>query len=238
MDNIFFKTVNDDLSLYRPNTTTEERLFLFKKGINIFNKYNPQIIWGNFNNLIDINDIMIKDKESNLFMCRKNTETCELPFIIPNNYEYFLETSTNMYDNYLKTIDNLEGIDFNLDDIKNCRKKIINKTNILCWSNSSIILNNILNNLTEDESKNINIITFGSPIILPCYYTKYCINIYHEDDWVIDMVKLLFKLNDKIINLDIIYECFIDNKKCIFIILSKKYFDINTEPHRCINMFF
>lgn len=238
MNNLFFKTVNEDLSIYRPETTNEERLNLFKKGMELFTEYNPIIVWSDEYSLLNLDMLMIKDKRENLFMCRTNSKYCELPFIIPKNYDIFFETSTNIYDNYLQTINNLKGELFNLDDIDRCKKNIINKTNILCWSNSSIILNNILSTLTKSESENINIITFGSPIILPCYFTKYCINIYHEEDWVIDMVKSLFKLENKVIKLDIIYKCTIDNKKCIFIIISKKYFNTNIEAHRCVEMLF
>lgn len=239
---LFFQTVNKDLSIYRPETSDEEKIFLMHKIIELFTEYNPNITFINSYKIINIKELWYsnipKHKKKHIFMCRKINEYYELPFNIPKNYDLFFETSTDIYNNYLKTIENIKGNLFNLDDIKICKEVIKNIDNILCWSNSSIILNKILENLDKEESKDLQIITYGSPIILPCYYSKYCINIYHEDDWIIELVNSLFKLDIKLLERDVVYTYIINDKKCMFIILSRKHFDKKIEPHQCVQMFF
>jgi hypothetical protein len=64
-------------------------------------------------------------------------------------------------------------------------------------------------------------------------------NIYHEDDWILELFDSLYKINVKNIERDYINECFVDGEKCFFIILSREHFKNidDSVPHRCFNLF-
>jgi len=242
MDNIsdFLKLINIDLLKYRPNTTELEKSFLIQKGFESFKNYNPNIELKDSIDIIDLEQFK-KDyllnigNKNNLFMCRLLSSEITLPHVIPNNYEIFYETSEDIYTNYLSTLNNLNNQLFNVSDIEKLENILQTKDCIFCWSNPSIILNKILK---ETNYKNLFVLTYGSPILLPIYNTKYCINIYHENDWIFKLLKLYYKIDFNNFEKDKILSLTIDNNKCLFIILSRKYFiNENSEPHRCFNLF-
>lgn len=239
MDSVFFKMLSDDLNEYRPQTTTEEKMILMKKTLILFTSHNPQITYTDKFKISDISELFINITKDKLFMYRKLTEDSILPHVIPPEFEIFEETCGNIYENFISTIDNLSGNSFNLNDILKCENIIKRKKHILSWSNTSILLNKTLSNLSIDEQKLLYINTFGSPILVPEYSTAYCMNIYHEDDWILELFDSLYKINTKNIERNYINECIIDGKKCCFVILSRDHFkNINDcAPHRCFNLF-
>lgn len=232
----FLKIIDKDFTQHRPETTDEEKHILIQKGTEVFKNYNPKI---EFKCSITINSLeqFKKDyllninKKNNLFMCRPLIHDINLP----ENYEIFYETSTDIYNNYLSTINNLNNKLFNESDIEKCKEYLEYKDSIVCWSNTSILLNKILK---DSDYKNIFIMTYGSPILLPIYNNNYCINVYHEDDWIFELLKLLYKIDFNTLERDVVTVISVDNNKCLFIILSKKHFEKETnEPHRCFGMF-
>lgn len=238
MDSEFFKILSKDLHEYRPETTNEEKIILMKKAITLFSTYNPKIEFISNFKIMNINELFINISTDKLFMYRKIIENTKLPHIIPSEFEIFEEKCGNIYENFINTINNLSGHSFNLDDITCCENIIKNKKMILSWSNSSIVLNKVLENLDVEKQKLLYINTFGSPILLPEYSTSYCMNIYHEDDWILELVESLYKININYIELDTINKCIIDGKKTFFIILSREQFKNNDcEAHRCFNLF-
>lgn len=234
----FLNLINVDLIKYRPLTTEQEKSFLIEKGIEIFKNYKPDINFiEDFMKINSLNELklLFNNNNKNLFMCRLLSSEIKLPHIIPNNYEIFYETSNDIYNNYLSTLNNLNNELYNKNDLDIVKQKLKNYTNIFCWSNPSIILNKILS-----ENKiinNLHILTFGSPVILPVYNNNYCINIYHEDDWIFKLLKLYYKFDFNNLEKDIIKTFTIDNNKCFIIILSRNHFKNETsEPHRCFNL--
>lgn len=229
----FYQTVNIDFDVYRPGTTNEEKQCIFEKVVHLLSTQVHHIEWISESEYIDSHKGCNK---KNVFMYRKIYDKTIVQHEIPQHYKLFLETSSDLFTNYMKTIDNLQGNSFLIQDIENCKNSILDIDRVLCWSNTSILLNQVLKKYNNPD---LQIITFGSPIILPKYNCKSCLNIYHEDDWILGFMTALYKIDMSRIQTNIIYHCLIDSKSCEFVILSSdKFSESILEPHRCFNKFF
>lgn len=230
----FFKVIHADLDIYCPNITNEERGLLLSKGMDMLKAVNYKISNVQDSGVFDGKDMK---KHKNLFMCRKICESACLPHRIPDTFDVFFEKSSDMYSNYMKTLDYLQDINWDLKDQEQCIKYLRNCEYLLCWSNSSLLLRHVLE---EDPSLsyNKNMITFGSPVLLPTFEANTCINIYHEDDWILGLVQALHQVDIAQYPLDRVHSCLVRNQKCNFLILSRTTFsDDQTEPHRCFHYF-
>jgi len=164
-----------------------------------------------------------------LFLCRRSKEE-PLPYPIPN-YKIFLETCNGVYDDYKRTLLNILNMDYIQDDIetlKNCIKD--NKPHtIICWSNTSIILAQALQELDVCSTLK-NVYTFGSPILLPTT-TYQCLNIYHEDDWILPLPEYMFVKDYELCDKICTYE---DKNKDIYKYLKisrEQFLEKSIEPH-------
>lgn len=239
----FYKEINDDFDTYSPTSTEDEKIQIVNKAMSLFSssvfpKKNKLAILDD-----DISDPIetFKSKhDNNLFMCRTLLKDIKIPHSPPNHYKIFNETSTTLYENYSRTLEYLTG-KFYINDVIACRNEINNFNNghVLCWSNTSILLDHILQ--TNYQKLDIDILTFGSPILVPSYKTiTNCTNLYHEDDWMLGFVSALYKLDISDIPRDKLVEIELDNNQvCKMVIISKNKFQNDfTLPHRYYYAFF
>jgi hypothetical protein len=244
MDSSFFKVLNSDLSQYRPKTTQEEKVILMSKALTLFSTYNSSIKFINKIKIQSLDELQMNFTNKKIFMYRKLHSETEIPHKIPEDYIIFEQSSGDIYDNFVSTIDNLAGTGFNDNDVNKLvtilsdSQKTVGNTSVLSWSNSGIILSKALEKLNKDIKKNLIITTFASPKLVSENDVSYCLNIYHEDDWILELFETLYRINTKEIERDIINECYENKQKCFFIILSRDYFKNNNfTPHRCFNLF-
>lgn len=231
----FIEVLESDFNNYCP-ISNEKKQELLDKSISLFNSkiYNIKTI--SVKKINNIDCFKTEPHKNPLFMCRQLYKNCPLPHFLPPEYNIFYEESNDLYTNYLSTINTLLNSEFNQSEITRCKSYVDNADKILCWSNSSIILNHILKN---KGSNDCNIITYGSPIILPKYKSNSCINIYHEHDWILGFISALYTLDISKIEKDILYTFSINDETCMMIILSQNNFkQVDCEPHRCFNYFF
>lgn len=170
----------------------------------------------------------LKIKKDILFMSRR-LPTEELPHTLPSGSQQFFETCNGVYQDYMTTLCNLLGERYIQTDLEMLRSILQENRSctILCWSNTSIILSHVLKDMTGLE--NLSVVTFGSPILLPADSFK-CLNIYHEDDWILGFHESLF-VKDKVVN-----DCvstYIDDKQNIYkyLKLSRHNFNKICDPH-------
>lgn len=84
-------------------------------------------------------------------------------------------------------------------DVKRLHQNIstINPQKIVCWSNAGILLSRYL----ELHPPPHTIYTFGSPVFVPN-----CINFYRENDWILDLVMPLYKIDQSQFKKDVMYD--------------------------------
>lgn len=217
-------------------TSIFQKIYLYSKILYIYLTFRPKIQFISEKPLSSLNDILdIKNKLNKLFMYRKLHENYKLPYHPP--FKIFEEKSESLYKNYLQTANNLLGHSFNNSEINRCKEYLVHFGFVLSWSNTSILLQKALENLDIYSQLVLSIITFGSPILLQRYNTHYCLNVYHEDDWILNIIDKLYKIKISKLKRNIIYEYTINNKLCEFIILSRDNFNNNIDPHKCYNIF-
>lgn len=231
----FIEVLENDFDTYCP-IPNQKKQELLDKSIALFNSKIYDIRTHEMHKIANTDFLKNQTYKNPLFMCRPLFNNCPLPHTIPHKYEIFYEKSYDLYTNYITTINNISGIDFDQSEITRCKSYIEKADKILCWSNSSIILELLLKN---QEKYSCNILTYGSPIILPKYNSNSCINIYHEDDWILGFIGALYTLDISKIDKDVLYTFTINDNICNMIILSRNnFYGSECEPHRCFNYFF
>lgn len=225
----FIKIMENDLNLYRPETTQLEKEIIVYKALNLFQ--HKKNIYHISKNYISIKNIINPETSYGLFMYRKFHPYSILPCSIPNNYRIFEESSSDILINMHQTLNMLEGHSFNENDIQNLTELLDNNVydKIIAWSHSSILLYYFIH---AKKIKTQNIKTFGSPILIPSINGVNCINIYHEDDWILHLVNTMYSLD--IINIDrnFLHEFIYKDQIIFLVILSANHFTSDNEPHR------
>lgn len=245
-----YSEINDDFATYSPMTTDEEKMQIINKAMRLFSSNTFSKI-KEMRVIEEIDDPIGKFKSgyvNNLFMCRSLLKEIPIPHNPPSHYKIFNETSTNLYENYSRTLDYLTG-KFYLNDVISCRDDLnnFNTGRVLCWSNTNILLDHILQ--TNYQYLDIDLVTFGSPLLIPNYTTlKNSVNLYHEDDWMLGFVSALYNINISDLQKDKLIEIQLDNDQiCRLVIISKNKFQIDftlaptlapTLPHRYYYAFF
>ena len=240
--NKFYSTISEDFEVYRPGTTDEEKGTIIHKAMRLFSSSRLSPI-KKINIDEDIESPIEKftsTMENRLFMFRSLQTNMTAPHNPPETYKVFNETSFDLYENYSKTLDYLQGT-FYIKDVISCRDEINNfkKGRVLCWSNTNILLDHVLQ--TNYQKLDIDLLTFGSPILVPNYKTiSNCINLYHEDDWMLGFVSALHKIDFANIPKDKLIQCeFENNQTSKFVVISRnKFLEGYTMPHRYYYAFF
>lgn len=231
----FFQVVDADLSTYRPETTHEEKIALYSQGVALLSKSHHKMEWSSEEPLdgIQIDSLKLQNcKGRNLFMSRTVNNENTLPYEIPNDYDVFLETSYDIYTNYRITLDYLDNKHFCPNDSQRCATAIATCDNILSWSNTSILLHHLLDTNPE-LSKDKILYTFGSPIIVTNKMAKTCVNMYHEDDWILGLVGALYKIDLNNVKKNVIHNVLVDSECAKIVVFSRSTFpDPNVDPHR------
>ncbi len=236
----FYETITEDFTIYKPDTTEEEKQALINRAMMLFSSNKiPKIINITFENDVENPiDTYSSKQQNNLFMFRALHTDAPVPHQPPEKYKMFYETSFNIYENYSKTIDYLNN-KFYINDVISCREQLNTFTNgrILCWSNTNILLDHILK--TSSKIDDLDILSFGSPILMPKYTNK-CINLYHEDDWMLGFVSVLHKIDFSTIPRDKLVKCTFENGIVSeFVVISRNKFSEGfTLPHRYYYAFF
>lgn len=218
---------NTDLDMHRPQTTLEEKLSLLnivqtmmvtspRSVTSISERY--EYVWSD-----DLKGV------PSLFMfrilCHNDPPTVQ----IPDNYATFKESSsTDLVINYMTTINAIMGNTSTIDmDIERLHETLStrNPQKIVCWSNSGILLARYLE-LYPPPQTDSTIYTFGSPVLVP-----YCINFYRENDWILDLMMPLYKIDPSQFKKDIMYDVVLGQSslKASFIILTNT--DASVRPH-------
>jgi len=171
-------------------------------------------------------DLKIK---GDIFFMSRRLPTEKLPHTLTSNHKQFFETCNGVYQDYMTTLYNLLGERYIQTDIETLKSMLQENRSctILCWSNTSIILSHVLKDMTGLD--NLSVITFGSPILLSANNFK-CLNIYHEDDWILGFHEALF-VKDKTVNDELC--TYIDDKQNIYkyLKLSRHNFHKICDPH-------
>lgn len=237
---LFFQTILEDIKTHRPLTTEIEKDYLLKKAMKVFSSFVHVATYSIKESNATISQIMenFKKQQNKLFMFRSLTKESPLHVTIPDEYTIFSETSTDIYNNYLRTLDALENGVSDSEDINKfynkCSHSLIK--NVFSWSNTGILLNNILQkNDIKFNIKFDNIITYGSPVLV----SYHCINIYHENDWILGFVSAYYKIDIEKLERNCIYEVYINDEVYDLLIASSDTFpnhntDLEEEvtPHR------
>ena len=219
----FIETIKTRIVSKQPNRTEEEFHKLLQRSFEVLATYPLRLTYVSSEPMPDI-----KLKSPMLFLSRRLSSE-ELPHPLPSDAIQFFETCQGVYQDYMITLDNLLDECFIQSDI-DMLKDLINKNKnavILCWSNTSIILNHILKDM--DGLEDLYVVTFGSPILIPSNNFK-CLNIHHEDDWILGFHESLFikeqQEKDKVCT-------YVDSKERVYkyLKLSRNYFDKNSDPH-------
>lgn len=231
----FIEVLENDFDTYCP-IVNEKKQDLLDKSIALFNSKIYNIRTLDTYKIANTDFLKNQKYKKPLFMCRPLFYNCPLPHDIPCKYTVFYEKSYDLYTNYITTINNLSGLDFDEKELLRCKSYVEKTDKILCWSNSSIILDSLLKN---NDKYDCDILTYGSPMILPKYNSNSCINIYHEDDWILGFVSALYTLDISKIDKDTLYTFTINDNICHMIILSRNnFYGVQCDPHRCFNHFF
>ncbi len=237
-----YNEINTDFITYSPDTSEEERNSIITRAFKLFSSNTfPKVVKINFKEEIE-NPIKLfsSTRENNMFMFRTLQTNMDIPHIPPDTYKIYKETSFSLFENYSKTLEYLSG-KFYINDLVSCRETInkFREGRILCWSNTNILLNHLLQ--TNYQKLDLDIITYGSPILIPLYdCIKSSVNLYHEDDWMLGFISALYNLDISTISKDKLIEVELSNNQvCKMVIISKnKFVDGFTLPHRYYYAFF
>ena len=239
--NTFFNTVNADIDTHRPDTSHLERKQLIERAMVIFRDTKQQYTLTNEEALIHIEDYFNKHATHGIFMYRPLKHDYPLPHPLQHQHSVFIESSSDIYTNYMKTLDYLEGRDYDSDELMTCASILINKpkSRILCWSNTAILLDKVLDVLQNSiVDHDHDIITWGSPILLKKRYNK-CVNLYHESDWILGFIGMLYGLDFEQIKRNTKYTLHSSHGESDFIIFAEDNFAKypKTDPHRYYFLF-
>jgi hypothetical protein len=232
----FFQVVDADLSTYRPETTHEEKIALYSQGVAVLSKVNHTVEWCSEEEPLteaQVNSFKLKNREGkSLFMSRTVNNENTLPYEVPKTYDVFLETSYDIYTNYRMTLDYLDNKNLCPRDSKKCVSMIEGCNNILSWSNASILLHHLLHeNAGLADGKYIY--TFGSPVLVAHPKTNVCINLYHEDDWILGLVGALYKIDLNGVTKNVVHNFVVDSECVKLVVFSRSMFpDASIDPHR------
>lgn len=236
---LFFITLERDLSMYRSHTTESEKTDLMKRAFQFFSQDNHDCKLLTSCSINTINEITFRPHPQNgLFLYRKLHEGATIPHNIPKHFDIFEESSFDIYENINRTLSNIEGHSFDTDDVERLSLVLNNHSydGFLCWSNTSIILDHVLR--TTDIVLNGQIITFGSPIIIPHRNGVQCTNVYHEDDWILGLVNAIYKINLSLLDRNTLHVFDIDGKHAELVVFSKDKFKKDKwDAHKCFDVF-
>lgn len=172
-----------------------------------------------------------------IFMYRPHVKNTPLPHKIKSDYKIFIENSSeHVHENYTKTLESLLSNEINEDDKTRLRNLLTRAPlNIFSWSNTGILLNKMMQD-SKSSFINANIITFGSPVLVKKYACNKCINVYHQDDWILGLLKHTYKGFDfSNVKKNVIHKTTTNEE---FIILSRACFvKSRHSPHQSFNLF-
>jgi hypothetical protein len=227
----FFATILEDLEKHRPDTTEEEKQYLVQIIQSLLQKPRADLV------LLSSSPYEHTENDTSepaLFLWRPLIKDTLLPHALPSNYRIFQETSEDIYSNLLTTLNNLQGNHFNSKDIdeivlgsQSCIKKMFG------WSNTSILLEQVMKRHSFPET---NVFTFGSPVLIPVMNCKNAVNIYHENDWMLDFVAALYHLNVNSLERNVMHT-FLMNGEMITYLYIVTETDPSTTPHRHYHLF-
>jgi hypothetical protein len=184
----------------------------------------------------------ILKKTNRIFMYRPHQYDTKLPHIVDGTFSIFVESSEDLFSNYMRTIKNITGEEpIRKDDKERFMSMIGNGNgngdlNILCWSNSNILLSDVMKN-HGNLFINANVINFGGPILLKKGPCQNCLNIYHQDDWILGLLKIIYDFDFSNVKKNVIHKTKTNEE---FIILSRRIFTSSStkdHPHRCYDIF-
>ncbi len=246
-DNVktFFKIIQEDLSVYRPQTSLNEVNKLLATGLSVLNNNKNEVnkaIESEFSfSCIDelktfISANIVLNKKG--FLWRPLYSGAPIHHVIPSDYDIFTEVSGDIYENYMYTLNALSSKHFDKNDLEKCLQFLYNHDYILVWSNTAIIVDNLLSE-NENELKEKNITIYGGTTLVAHKDNLFILNIYHEDDWILGFVKNIYNIDLlKELKRNVIYDLFINKKSYKIVIISEDLFhDKNVLPHRQYNHF-
>ena len=233
---LIFKLIEDDLRTYRPHTTVQEINELVKTSMHMSSdKINiVKSIRKTNSSFLSIYDLQ-KFISMNSFnkkglLLRPLYKGAPIHHDIPSDFDVFYETSNDIYENYMRTLSNIGGTDFNVDDIESCIKFIDAHEYLLVWSNTSILVNKLM---FEHKLGYKKIIAYGGPVLIARRDNLNPLNIYHEHDWILGMINMIYNIDMRKLDMNVIHEIEIDNNIVEVIILSHDLFpDKEIYPHR------
>jgi hypothetical protein len=230
--NDFITVMLQDLKHVDPSKIDE-----LKKGLTKINN-KPIIVYDSY--LCGRAQLKLNDATNKIFMFRPYVQDTPLPHDI-KDYKLFVESSSKeVYVNYAKTLETLSSKkDCCTRDKKRLALLFDSATplNIFSWSNTGILLNNMMHDENyKDKFINANIITFGSPVLVKKKACKKCINIYHQDDWILGLLKIVYNGFDfSTVKKNIVHKTTTNEE---FIILSRACFKHSTtSPHQSFDIF-
>ena len=202
MENIksFFAVIEEDLRTYRPETTPEEVNDLLMAGMQVLGSVLPSDLPGvtkvceffYFNDLLSYNRIGVRCAKK-AFICRPLFNGAPIPHRIPDTYTTFQEDCQDIYKNYMRTIKTIGGTDFVEEDITRCYDILRSHDYVVVWSNSSILVKETLSRYAE-HAFSTKCLSFGGSVLIPRGNIS-CINVYHESDWIMDMIVAFYRLD-------------------------------------------
>lgn len=175
-----------------------------------------------------------------LFMFRPHVQNAKLPHNI-TNYSLFVETcDQDIFTNYKKTLTSILTKESCINDKTRLLEMLYEQQqqqplNIFSWSNTGILLDNIIQ---DPIFINANIITYGSPILVKKGPCQKCINIYHQDDWILGLLQMVYGGFDfSAVKKNVVHKTSMNQE---FIILSRACFQHSAAaqtPHRAFDIF-
>lgn len=237
----FFQVIKEDLAIHRPQTSLVEINELLTIGLSVLN--NKKEISkkveseGKFSSLEELKTYITTNTvlHKKGFLWRPLYLGAPMHHEIPSDYDIFTEVSGDIYENYMYTLNALSDRHFNKNELKQCQDFLHNHNYMLVWSNTAIIVDTLL---TENEIQDKTIIVYGGSLLV-AQKDNFVLNVYHEDDWILGFVKIIYNIDlHKELKRNIMYEIFVNQNLYKIIILSEDLFkDKNILPHRQYNHF-
>ena len=232
--NDFINIMLEDLKHVDPSKIDE----LKKKLKKLMNVNKPIVICDS--NLCGREQLKLSDGANKIFAFRPYVQDAPLPYEI-KDYNIFVESSSKeIHVNYAKTLESLLTKDSCKFDKKSLASLFSKPLNIFAWSNTGILLNNMMQDeIYKERFINANIITFGSPILVKKKACNKCINIYHQDDWILGLLKIVYNGFDfSNVKKNVIHKTTTNEE---FVILSRACFKHSAasieHPHRAFDIF-
>ena len=238
----FFAVIDEDLRTYRPETTPEEVNDLLMAGMQVLGGFqlrdggSPRVTkvcdFATFEDLLSYDGIgALCAKKA--FICRPLFNGAPIPLRIPDTYTTFQEDCQDIYKNYMRTIKTIGGTDFVEEDITRCYDILRSHDYVVVWSNSSILVKETLSRYAE-HAFSTKCLSFGGSVLIP-RSTLSCVNVYHESDWIMDMIVAFYRLDIASFPRNALCEVELGGAVYDVVILSDTFFPGDGEaspPHR------